>query len=218
MSLVRRTVVTLSLTGVLAAAGCSGGSTGTASSSSGTSGAASTSTSTSSSGSTSTSSSGSASASGSGSASSSASSSATPGPTPKYPAAARKNTKAGAEAFAGYFWDWVNYSWATPRSGAITSLSDKKKCDQCMKLEDMAKILVKLDRRYSGAPFTIDSATRTKVLSNLALVRVEGSQNKVDVLAKDGAVLNSQAEGKIAWLMLLSWSGKRWDVQTLTRG
>lgn len=201
MILSRRPTATLTLAGLLLVVGCSSSST-VPSTSSGTTNTASTSASVSSSPSASDS-------------SSSSSSSSTASPAPKYPSAAKKNTKAGAEEFATYFWDVVNFAWTTPDAGSIKSISSKA-CEECTKLEDMAGILDKLGRRFSDAPFTITSATRTKVLDDLVLVRVEGTQNKADLLSKDGTTVGSQVDAPVAWLMLLKWTGKKFAVEKLT--
>lgn len=201
MSLTRRTTTTLTLAGLLLSSGCSSSSTATSSSSGATTGA---------------STSASASPSSSASASSSSSSpSPTDAPAPKYPSAAKKNNKAGTEAFAAYFWEVVDYAWTTPHAGSVKSVSSKA-CEQCTKFEDMATILDKLDRRYSASPFTMTSATRTKVVGDLALVRVEGTQNKADLLDKDGTTVGSQVDAPVAWLMLLKWTGKKFAVEKLT--
>ncbi|MBK6886516.1 MAG: hypothetical protein IPH03_08695 [Tetrasphaera sp.] len=51
---------------------------------------------------------------------------------------------------------------------------------------------------------------------DLALVRVEGTQNKADLLSKDGTTVGSQVDAPVAWLMLLKWTGKKFAVEKLT--
>ena len=87
------------------------------------------------------------------SASASESPSASPSPSttpsgPDIPAAATKQTDAGAEAFVEYFFEQFNVAWTEPRPGLIASLSDPD-CQFCAKAEASgAKTLPTTDERY----------------------------------------------------------------------
>ena len=150
------------------------------------------------------------------SASASPSPTSTPSPTPSeastIPAAARKRTPEGAEAFVKYFFDQYNEAWTRPEPGLISDLSSPD-CDFCRKAEKTSKLLLSRGDRYDSAPVTVRS---TESLAGApepeVYVFVELIQNESDILSEEGEVVHSDPRMRIPSNVAVRWSGGRWMV------
>jgi hypothetical protein len=129
------------------------------------------------------------------------------------PAAARVKSEKGAEAFVRYFFDQVNLAWTKPQAGLVQSLSDSG-CQFCLKTESDAKDLADAREHYRSDPIALKAVS---VLSGAApkgqsFVRTDATQNKADVVNRDGAVVRSDARKDLRLMTGLIWKGDRWYV------
>ncbi len=128
------------------------------------------------------------------------------------PAAARKNTPEGAEAFVRYFFEQYNEAWTKPQVGLISSLSDPM-CEFCAKAEDTSVTLSDRGDRYVQSPVSVRG---TKWLAGApepeAYVFVDLLQNASDVVAKDGSVVHSDAMEPIPSNVAIAWGPGGWRV------
>lgn len=150
----------------------------------------------------------------------SGSASPTPSPTetgPDIPAAARKKTDAGAEAFVKYFFDQFNVAWTKPEPGLIKSLSDPE-CQFCKKTEDTAKFLAKEGQKYKSDPATFVSAEVFGGASESEqFTDVRLTQNRVDIVDRDGKVVATDPKKALHYYVTLRWSGDRWRLLELEK-
>jgi hypothetical protein len=144
---------------------------------------------------------------------------ATPTPTPSetstIPAAARKNTPEGAEAFVRYFFKQYNDAWTGPEVGLISRLSDSE-CEFCARAESTSETLESRGDRYESAPVNVAG---TQPLAGApdpeAYVFVELVQNRSRVIARDGSVVHTDPQRAIPSNVAVKWVGDRWIVMAV---
>ena len=131
------------------------------------------------------------------------------------PPEARKHTPEGAEAFVRFYLDQINVAWTTPKAGIISRLSDPS-CQSCASFEDTAAQLSKDGQRYAATPSTF---TTVKAYGGAPagqqLVRVVGTQHKVDIVNASGRVVKTDPKESIAANALTIWKGTRWLMYDL---
>ena len=126
------------------------------------------------------------------------------------PAAARAHTKAGAEAFVRFFMDQVNAAWTTPQAGILPELSDKG-CLACKGFEKTAADLTAKGQRYERTPASFASIRAIEgAPAGRQLVHVTGTQHRVDIVNRAGAVVSSDPEERIAVNAMTIWRGDKW--------
>lgn len=141
------------------------------------------------------------------------SSTTTAGPattTVQIPAAARAHTAAGAEAFVKFFMELVNAAWTTPQAGLLPELSDEG-CLACKGFEETAANLVAKGQRYERTPASFASIRAIEgAPAGRQLVHVTGTQHRVDIVNRTGAVVSSDPEERIAVNAMTIWRGDKW--------
>ena len=147
----------------------------------------------------------------------------TPSPTsayvpvkPKFPAAARKQTDAGAVAFAEYYWALVNYAYEKPDSSVLSTYR-RPNCLGCEQFHDGVRSLEESRQQWAGPVVTLRKATH--VFTNAQEVRVvtEVSTNSVELINSDGSVAKLQPKETQRWGMQLVWATGHWDLEGFGR-
>ena len=140
---------------------------------------------------------------------------ATPTPTPSetstIPAAARKNTPEGAEAFVRYFVNQSAQAWMEGDADLVESLSDAD-CESCAELAARADQLKQAGQHYAAAPITV---TKVRALTgDESRINVAASirQRRVDVVDEGGEVVSSDGADELRRTFLLYWKGDQWVV------
>ena len=127
------------------------------------------------------------------------------------PAAARHNTKTGAEAFVRYYLAQFNRAWSEPRSGLLTPLSTST-CKTCAAYEKVAKDAERKQEFLDGPSVTISSVTVTEVTKGTATVYVNMINNRRNVVNRSGKVLRTGKRGTEQDKFELMSSDNGWRV------
>ena len=134
---------------------------------------------------------------------------------PGVPEPARQHTKAGAKAFAEYFYSRVNILYRKPANDAIHGLY-KSSCTACISFENDAS-----DMRKNGRHF-IDDQMKYKTLRETAVpggdyhVFVWLTQNPARMVDSAGKVLGKTPTPTSTSVVLLNWvTGHGWVVEDL---
>jgi len=139
----------------------------------------------------------------------------TPSESSTIPAAARKNTPEGAEAFVRFFVKQFNRAWTTPQPGLIASLSDRR-CRFCANTESTSETLDSRDERYETPPLTLKGAQAfSGAPSGQIFVNAELVQNKAAVVDSAGGLVHQDVRKALPSNIVLLWSGDRWVVLEL---
>ncbi|NHI20646.1 hypothetical protein H9L10_07410 [Phycicoccus endophyticus] len=142
-------------------------------------------------------------------------SSASPSPSPSesgpdIPAAARKQTPAGAEAFVRYFFAQLESAWTTPESGLIAALSIDA-CHFCEVTEGTARYLVDHGQRYASDPVDVrdvrvfGGAPPGQQYLSLTMV-----QRRASIESLDGEVVKTDTYKELPRYATLRWANSRW--------
>lgn len=202
--------VTVTVLGVLAASGCSGGSEDDAATTRATSAGALTTTATSPTSTpsvpaTSTTSSTPASAS---------SSKGTAAGAPGVPEPARQHTKAGAKAFAEYYIGLVNSAGQRPNVGVLEPLG-LQSCKSCDNYEGTVRYFVKHKQRFDGPQYRIKTAQVAGYSEIAVFVKVVASEPAVNIVGSTGKQIKQYpAIDKSISVFELSWK-HGWRVATI---
>nr|WP_246336750.1 DUF6318 family protein [Flexivirga oryzae] len=193
--------------GVLAASGCSGGSGDVAATTRATSAAALTTaaspTSTPSAPATSTTSSTPASAS---------SSKGTAAGAPGVPEPARQHTKAGARAFAEYFYSVINAKYRDPKKGTVKEISTSG-CSFCDTINKDLESMMAKGQRYDRDQFKYRTTKTDRLGNQFSLVHITMQQQPARLLSRDGTVLETTPTPTVKSVVHVEWlKGKGWRV------
>ena len=151
------------------------------------------------------------------SASPSATASPSPTETSDIPAAARKQTPAGAEAFLAYYVERANASWTEPNDQILGPISTTK-CEFCNGINETATYLVEHDERYRSDPIAIRKVEAFGgAPSGDQYLSFEFIQNAVDVVGRDGQVKRSDPSVVGRSYARLRWSAGGWKLFGIER-
>jgi len=127
---------------------------------------------------------------------------------PNIPLAARAHTPAGAEAFVRYFFDQLNETWQSPKTGQIARLS-LPACKTCQQYESAAAGMVSKNQRYEGEAFSVTSIASL----GEAEVLIVGAQEPGKIIASDGSIVETKSDtDKAKFIASLDWSTPGWRV------
>ncbi|MGB2933847.1 MAG: DUF6318 family protein [Nostocoides sp.] len=132
---------------------------------------------------------------------------------PKFPAAAKKQTGAGAVAFVEYYWAALNYAWTKPDDKILVSLSSKS-CSVCDFFEKTAADFVRDGQRLDKDPIRVEAARLVYVASDQGQVFTEVSRTDASILDRNGKILTTNTPTQGARGFILRWNGK-WSVVAL---
>src|SRR4051794_7263972 len=133
--------------------------------------------------------------------------------TPAVPAAARRHSAAGAEAFARFYLEQVNRAWATANPELIRPYAAKT-CKTCANQIRTAVDLRRSGQRYAnaagalGASIVTPESTRGRVV-----VELPYDQLAVDVLDRAGRVVQHMPAIRSQSQVTVTWGpGQNWQV------
>lgn len=139
----------------------------------------------------------------------------TPSPTvpaPTLPAAARADSPAGAEAFARFYTQVLDYS---SRTGQVQLLESLGNCRTCRARSQGIENFFVEGGRVEGGGLTVVRSEVIRFVKNAALVNIEYNQAAGKTIAGNGAVTSLSAmEAEIFTFTLSRMSGS-WTVQKL---
>jgi hypothetical protein len=134
---------------------------------------------------------------------------------PGVPAAARKHTKAGAEAFVRYYFAELNRAWSTPKAGLLAPLS-LATCRTCHNYEDTARGGEQRGEHLDGSTTTVKSVAVAQWDSGQTVqLTTKRHQNGVKAIDSAGNVLKSIAPRSLQDRMVLSWTRGGWRTQSI---
>jgi hypothetical protein len=150
---------------------------------------------------------------------SSAASSAPPTavPTPARPGKYEMNPES-AEAFVRYFWDVVNYSFATGQTELLRTLSDDT-CTFCSStVEEIGKL--KSDGSHvEGGEVSVTGVAVPPLTQSKAIATAVLQQGAGRVIGSDGKVVSTSEEHKdLRTDVLVQWRKDRWVVLDVSFG
>ena len=147
--------------------------------------------------------------------------SASPSPTsayvpvkPKFPAAAKKQTDAGAVAFAEYYWEAVNFAVTQPDANILITLSDAE-CQLCTRHKELASDLVETRTRFDGRMLRVKESSIVVSTSNELRVQTLLDLLSAERVGEDGSSKGKQDPGPANFIFKLDWAGSSWKVQIL---
>jgi hypothetical protein len=127
------------------------------------------------------------------------------------PDAAKKENKAGAEAFIGYFVAQVNAGWRKPDSALISALClpQSKSCDG---YADLADDLKTKSQRYKS-----DAVRVTKTIDLGSVEGLKRTQVTLDILGASvidakGALVDKDKASTVKNMFFLKWGQNGWRV------
>lgn len=139
---------------------------------------------------------------------------ATTTPTPTataIPDAAKQKSKAGAEAFAAFFFASLNQAWTQPNAELLPPLCEATS-KSCAAFQETARDLVSKKQRYRSQPFTAESFEGLGSGDSYT-VDVPGVQNRVDVVNLDGSVALTDQRKELLLVLTLVWKGDAWSIE-----
>lgn len=158
---------------------------------------------------------------------SSASPSASPSPSPtpsaspsgpEVPAAARKQTPAGAEAFLRYYFDELNRVSMVPDPGVLGSLGTSD-CEFCQRNETTIKSLADAGHRYVTEPTRVTAAEAFGgAPKDAQYVHLEFDQLGAKIVDEAGTKVGEDKKLEAKANAALRWQGGSWKLQGVERG
>ena len=146
--------------------------------------------------------------------------SASPSPTsayvpvkPKFPAAAKKQTDAGAVAFVEYYWEAVDFAWSKPDSEILDGLSTTA-CESCSQLIESAKQSVKAKQTATGPILDVSGISIVSKPIGLIHLICDVRQYDVSYVNPTGEVVYEQEAKTLSRALEVVWRDG-WKVQEL---
>jgi hypothetical protein len=103
----------------------------------------------------------------------------------------------------------VNEAWTKPDDALLPPLSDAG-CQSCAALQDTAADLVAKRHRYRSDPITIRSVDLIGQETDQTHVGVQMTQNRVDIVDSQGAVVSTDSKSDFAQTVGVVWRGETW--------
>ncbi|WP_101394389.1 DUF6318 family protein [Phycicoccus duodecadis] len=152
------------------------------------------------------------------SATASPSASASPSATasgPAIPAAARAQTPAGAEAFVRFYIAQSAKAWMVPDPTLLDGLATSH-CVTCANLRVTAKELQDEHRKYDAVPIVVSSVQRLSGTNARYVFDLRLRQPAVNVLNKDGTVVDRQSADSLTRAARVVWVEGQWQVDGIS--
>ena len=131
---------------------------------------------------------------------------------PPLPATATQDTPAGAQSFARYYIEVLDYASHT---GDIQSLRGLGDCGTCRAQADGIERFFKAGGHVEGGEIRITNTEAVRFLKTAALVSVTYDQTKGKSVAQNGRTENSPALRSETFALTLGWSKDSWNVQKM---
>jgi len=136
-----------------------------------------------------------------------------PPPTaPPLPAAATQDTPAGAQSFARYYVEVLDYASHT---GDVQSLRRLGNCETCLAQADGIEMFFKSGGHVEGGEIRITKTESVRFLRSVALVNITYDQATGKSIARNGKTENSRALRSEIFALTLGWSKDSWNVQKM---
>jgi len=137
----------------------------------------------------------------------------TPPPTaPPLPATATQDTPAGAQSFARYYIEVLDYASHT---GDVQSLRRLGNCETCLAQADGIEKSFKSGGHVEGGEIRIINTESVRLLRGAALVNITYDQATGKSIARNGKTENSRALRSEIFALTLGWSKDSWNVQKM---
>jgi hypothetical protein len=128
------------------------------------------------------------------------------------PAAARKHTEAGAEAFVKFFVEQSNVASMRADTTILPSLSVPE-CQSCQRLQGQVEDLKAKGHHYKSAPVTVSKVTAVDGgQDGQQFVRLQMTQNPAAVVDTRGKTVSTDPRAELARTTSLVWVGERWLI------
>lgn len=131
------------------------------------------------------------------------------------PDAAKTKDKAGAEAFASYFFKTVNQAWVKADPDLLNSLCRFERSKSCTALQDTARDLRTERQHYDGAPVSEEKVSSLGEVNGEHRVLFAGRQLQRSVLNDQGHVVSTDQLKRISFVFYLDWGPTGWIVRDL---
>lgn len=132
---------------------------------------------------------------------------------PTFPAAAKKQTDAGAVAFVEYYLDALDYAWSAPDDKILVGLSTSD-CKFCNNVQKTAKKSLIDAVRSSGKVLEAGEISIISKPVGIWLIGCDVKLNQIDYIDASGSVVNQQAPAKLFWAAKVVWHDG-WRIQQL---
>lgn len=131
----------------------------------------------------------------------------------KIPAAARKHTQSGSEAFAKYYIEQVNEAFVKGASRPLEGLASPS-CKVCAALESSARELQAKRRHHKGLSIEVKSAQANRYDSQVTTVVILIEQHRVPVVDEQGRQVDETSSDTGAFLATMQFNNK-WYIERL---
>lgn len=134
---------------------------------------------------------------------------------PGVPKAARQHTKAGAEAFVRHYTDVINETSIHPKVGMLEPLA-MDSCKSCDNQEKTVRELVRDDQRFTMRQMDVISTRVLGGSTGTTQVELHGYEPNVDIVDNRGNSVESYPEVKNQGMVFeLKWTPNGWRVVTI---
>lgn len=131
-------------------------------------------------------------------------------PPPTLPAAARADSRAGAEAFARYWLVALDYAYQTGNTTPFLALGE---CKGCRSLSDAIGQVYNEGGRFEGGRLTVGSAViSTFRAGHSSAVVLRYARTPRKTIRGDGQTFDSPGAANLGFLMSLERAGNDWTV------
>ena len=131
---------------------------------------------------------------------------------PGVPEPARQHTKAGAKAFAEYFYSTINARYRDPQKGTIKAISTSE-CKFCLTINKDLESMKMKGQHYDRDQFQYQTTKTDSLGSRFALVHITMQQQPARLLSHDGRVLETTPTPTVKSVVHVQWLNDRgWRV------
>jgi hypothetical protein len=132
---------------------------------------------------------------------------------PTFPAAAKKQTDAGAVAFVEYYLDALDYAWSAPDDKILVGLSTSD-CKFCVNVQKRAEKAAEEGTKSTGRVLVARDVFIVSKPAKFWLVACDVESDAVDYVNSSGTVVDGQPKKSGQWAAKVVWSDG-WRVQQL---
>ncbi|MDV3223047.1 DUF6318 family protein [Intrasporangium sp.] len=132
----------------------------------------------------------------------------------RIPAAARPETREGAEAFAAFFLESLNTAARTPDPTVLDGLF-LRACETCVAMRDSVADLTRLGRKHTADSVRVKGTDPIVFTDQRRAVRVEIEQIAVDVTDKWGRTAYRTEAGTFSFAVTMVYRSGQWTVTKL---
>ena len=129
---------------------------------------------------------------------------------PGVPAAARKRSPDGAEAFVVHYMDRWNRAWTLPDPTVLAPLCDLTRAEPCKAAVEDASTYLEKGWRYDGAPASTSAVHALTRQGSLQRVFAHVQQHKRKVIDRRGQSHESYPARRLSLVFYLAWGNTGW--------